>query len=176
MKTTAKKICAVGVALCSMTAQSWASCARPEEATALKAAAVQQELMVAALTCSQIALYNHFVISYRTELQQSDSALQSFFLRQNAHTGMADYHAYKTRLANQASLSSLHNGNYCQDTQEAFDDALDGGKTTLAAFVASQPDPDNSYASCSDDSGRTQSVRGQSYRLPPSTRTADRRD
>lgn len=176
MKTTAKKICAIGVSLCAMTAQSWASCARPEEAVALKAAALQQQLMVAALTCSQIALYNHFVISYRTELQQSDSALQSFFLRQNSHTGMADYHAYKTRLANQASLSSLHNDNYCQDTREAFGDALDGGKTTLAAFVASQPDPDDSYASCSEDSGRTQSVRGESYRLPPSTRTADRRN
>ena len=173
MKTTAKKICAVAVSLCAMTAQSWAGCARPEEANALKAAALQQELMVAALTCSQIALYNHFVISYRTELQQSDAQLQSFFLRQNPRTGMADYHAYKTRLANQASLSSLHNNNYCANTQGAFDDA--SITPTLAAFVASQPDSDETYAACSERDS-AQAVRGQSFRLPRGARTADSRN
>ena len=39
-----------------------------QEAMALQAAAVQQQLMVAALSCDAIPLYNHFVTAYQTEL------------------------------------------------------------------------------------------------------------
>jgi hypothetical protein len=97
------------LALIAMTGQSWAAdvCARPSEKLALKTAAMQQELMVAALYCNDIGPYNRFVVSYRRDLQDSDAALLAFFERAR-HGGEADYHAYKTALANNFSLASLH--------------------------------------------------------------------
>ena len=73
--------------------------------TAIKAAAVQQRLMVAALSCDAAQLYNRFVTSYQRELQASDRALQNFFRRLNGKTGTEDYHAFKTRLANASSMA-----------------------------------------------------------------------
>ena len=82
------------------------ACLRHEEMTALQVAAVQQQLMVAALSCNAISLYNRFVVSYQRDLQTSDEALKAFFLRMNPNDGLADYHAFKTRLANRSSLRS----------------------------------------------------------------------
>src|SRR5205814_8228380 len=48
-----------------------AGCARPEDMTAIKAAAVQQKLMVAALSCNAIQLYNNFVTAYQKEIGKS---------------------------------------------------------------------------------------------------------
>src|SRR6185437_9187615 len=54
-------------------------CVGSDDVYALRAAAVQQRLMVAALTCHATDRYNQFVISYRKDLQASDLALQKFF-------------------------------------------------------------------------------------------------
>ncbi len=72
---------ATALALWGMVGQALASgaCARPSEAIALKTAAMQQELMVAALYCNDVGLYNRFVVSYQHDLQNSDAALLSFF-------------------------------------------------------------------------------------------------
>ncbi|MBV9692536.1 MAG: hypothetical protein JO261_02430, partial [Alphaproteobacteria bacterium] len=106
MKTT-MKTAAGALALLAMTGQSLAaSCARAPEALALKTAAMQQQLMVAALYCNDVGLYNRFVVSYQRELQESDAALLGFF--QRGHGGSSAYHAYKTGLANDYSLSGLH--------------------------------------------------------------------
>src|SRR5215212_9303218 len=80
-------------------------CARPVEINALKTAAMQQRLMVAALSCGESQSYNTFVRSYQKELQASDKELQTYFRRVNGKTGTADYHAYKTRLANTSSMA-----------------------------------------------------------------------
>ena len=127
-----------------------AGCARPEDMSAIKAAAVQQKLMVAALSCNAIQLYNKFVTSYQKELQNSDQALQNFFRRLNGKTGTADYHAFKTRLANTSSLQSIGDLNaYCASTKEAFDTALNSAKITLAGFVSSQAtSADNAFSPC----------------------------
>ena len=60
---------------------AWAagSCVRPQDVTALRTAALQQQLMVAALTCHDVAAYNRFVISHQGALQVSDKALMDFF-------------------------------------------------------------------------------------------------
>ncbi len=82
-------------------------CARPEDMSAVKAAAVQQRLMVAALSCDAVELYNKFVTSYQKELQASDRTLENFFRRLNGRTGTEDYHAFKTKLANASSMQSI---------------------------------------------------------------------
>lgn len=127
-----------------------AGCARPEDMTAIKAAAVQQRLMVAALSCDAAQLYNRFVTSYQRELQASDRALQNFFRRLNGRTGTEDYHAFKTRLANASSMQSIGNITvYCDSAKQTFSEALDSAKTSLSAFIAGQTtSADNTFAPC----------------------------
>lgn len=176
MKTM--KGCTAALALCAFATQAWAgdACLRPQDANALKTAALQQELMVAALTCNDITLYNHFVVSYRGELQQSDQALQAYFVRADGRGGIADYHAYKTRMANQSSLDSLHNQDYCTNAKMAFDGALEGEKTTLADVVAAQPvSGTDDFIPCEEGTATAQNVTGGSSRIPL-VRTAYRRN
>lgn len=143
MKTTMFRTCTATLALFAMAGQSWAAgvCSRPEEAMALKTAAMQQEFMVAALYCGDVGMYNRFVISYQKELQDSDTALQVYFLRANAQSGPDDYNAYKTKLANDFSLTGTEQkAQFCEDARAAFDTALNPDKAKLADVVAAVPD------------------------------------
>lgn len=120
-------------------AATQARCARPDEMNAVKTAAIQQRLMVAALSCDAAQLYNSFVSSYQKDLQASDRALQNFFRRMNGKSGTEDYHAFKTRLANASSMASIGDiTTYCASAKQLFETALDSAKSTLAAFVSNQ--------------------------------------
>jgi hypothetical protein len=128
-----------------------AACAKPKEMDALRTAAVQQRLMVAALSCDAVSLYNQFVLAYQKELQASDKALQQFFRRLNSKNGTADYHAYKTKMANGSSMTSIGDmAGYCATAKSSFDTALSAAKTTLTAFLATQGSTEESFASCPD--------------------------
>jgi len=129
------------VALAVLTAATGATgaprCASSDEVTAIQAAAIQQQLMVAALTCNQVEHFNAFQMSYSKELRKSDAALQRMFRRLYAGRGEAEYHAFKTRLANDSSIRSIHdNPGYCRDAGMVFDAALIPDKPTLAGFVS----------------------------------------
>ncbi|HEY2070818.1 MAG TPA: hypothetical protein VGG48_14785 [Rhizomicrobium sp.] len=162
MKTPGKSAVAALAAM-AMTGQSLAAdiCARPEEAMALKAAAVQQELMVAALTCGDIQPYNQFVLSHRRELQESDAALLSYFQRAaSREAGMANYNAYKTGLANNFSLASLRRRDaFCYTAETAF---AESGRP-LAMFVSDQQVASGDFSTCS--SGDSDMVAGGSSAL-----------
>jgi hypothetical protein len=115
-------------------------CAKPDDVTAMQAAAVQQQLMVAGLSCEAVQLYNSFVTAYQPELYAADRALLKFFKRLKARGGEADYHAFKTRMANMSSTLSIANiALFCQNAKAAFALALGPTKSSLAAFVATQP-------------------------------------
>lgn len=144
---------AAGIAMLSMSESAFAgeACIRHEDMTALKAAAVQQQLMVAALSCRATSLYNRFVLSYRRELQASDDALKAYFVRS---TGSEDaYNAFKTRLANASSLSSIGDSRfYCEAAYRSFEDALVTDRRSLEDFVRRQPvSLDLPYSECGDN-------------------------
>jgi hypothetical protein len=152
-----RKIARTGAAalmLASMTgnvmAATQAGCARPEDMSAVKAAAIQQRLMVAALSCDAAQLYNKFVSTYQKDLQASDRALQNFFRRMNGKSGTEDYHAFKTRLANASSMQSIGDITaYCASAKQIFDTALNSDKPILTAFVANQETSvDNQFSPC----------------------------
>jgi hypothetical protein len=127
-------------------------CAGAKDLTALQVAAVQQELMVAGLSCNEAGLYNSFVLAYQRDLQASDNALLDYFLRMNVVTGTADYHRYKTKLANLYSLKSLSNKKaYCQSAERAFASALND-KLGLAAFALAQPSANASRSNACGES------------------------
>jgi hypothetical protein len=150
------KIRAAAVMLACMTGNVWASaaeaasCANPIEMRAVRTAAVQQRLMVAALTCHAIPQYNRFVTTYQAELQQSDRQLQDFFRRLYGQAGTSNYHSFKTKLANTSSMDSIKDGlGYCADAQAAFDEALSDGRKSLTAFLSSQPtEAEKAFSPC----------------------------
>jgi len=114
------------------------TCARPEEMTAIQAASVQQQLMVSALTCNQISNFNAFQISYGPELRAADATLLRMFKRfYGSSRGEAEYHAFKTRVANDSEMRSINNNPaYCQAAQAVFASALAPNKPSLAEFVS----------------------------------------
>ncbi len=116
-------------------------CAKPVEVTAIQAAAIQQELMVAALTCNEISNFNAFQTGYSGELRASDATLERMFKRLFGGTrGEAEYHAFKTRLANNSSMRSIKdNPNYCHEASQVFAAALGSQRPTLADFVSGIP-------------------------------------
>lgn len=113
-------------------------CARPDEVTAIQAAMIQQELMVAALTCNEVPHFNEFQTSFGPELRESDAHLARMFRRlYGARRGEAEYHAFKTRLANHSSMRSIRNNvDYCHDASLVFGAALTSAKPTLRDFVS----------------------------------------
>lgn len=118
--------------LLGTTAGAWAgnTCAGYDQTIALRTAAIQQRLMVAALSCHQTGLYNRFVMHYRGALQHSDAVLRRYF---EGHGGVKAYHTYKTKQANAASLESIHDiKHYCIVAQRAFAAAFKTPSTPLS--------------------------------------------
>lgn len=133
-----KSAALVSLGLLSAAAAAQAApCTTPAEWAALRSAAVQQELMVAGLTCQATASYNRFVIAYRGELQASDADLKAYFIKRNGTArGEAAYDTFKTKLANLSSLSEISNtSGFCASMRAAFNQV---GRQSLAQFVADQ--------------------------------------
>ena len=115
-----------------------AGCVGRDDLLALRTAAIQQELMVAALTCRDVARYNRFVVSHQPELVYSDNRLKSFFVQRSARRSEARYHSFKTELANTASLRSARRAeSFCARAEAAFD--LAEQSSSLVDFVSAEP-------------------------------------
>lgn len=139
---------AVLAANCVIATAGSADCVDRADLSALRTAAMQQQLMVAALTCHDVGRYNRFVVSHQDELIESDNRLKSFFIQRG---GEARYHTFKTELANAASLRSIRQSDtFCADAREQFESAE--RRTSLAAFVAHEPVAlGASYRACHED-------------------------
>ena len=97
-----------------------AACVGAPDMAALRLAATQQNLMVAAFSCHAVRDYNRFVIEHQAELQASDARLKDFFTARSGR-GIAGYHLFKTELANAASLRSIRDtANFCADAEDTF--------------------------------------------------------
>lgn len=129
----------ISLGLIAQAAQAAAPlCTTQDELSALRTAALQQQLMVAGLTCRASGAYNRFVLAYRHELQNSDAELKAYFIRRGGEHGEADYDSFKTKLANLAELSNTADvGAYCANARVSFEMAMQEGQT-LANYVASQ--------------------------------------
>lgn len=93
--------------------------------------------MVAALTCNEISRFNAFQTGFGPELRRSDATLARMFKRlYGPRGGEAAYHSFKTKLANDASIRSIHdNPSYCQEAGTLLAGALVPSKPALVAFV-----------------------------------------
>jgi len=153
------------LALIAMTAEASAAVVCDQgSSAALKTAAVQQELMVAGLTCHAVAAYNRFVLADQPQLQKSDADLMTWF--RNRDGTEAGYDSYKTKLANLAANKSSAPGNaFCAATARAFQ-ASDG--VPLKDFIAGQHLLIAAPESCAVqyDTVEEAAVAGPSYALP----------
>lgn len=111
-------------------------CETPDDATALHAAALQQEMMVAAFQCADVASYNNFVLAHRPALQQADNALMAYFQRTASHPSDA-YNLYKTELANASSLRFSINRAFCARMRADF--RLAAARANLDQVLAEVP-------------------------------------
>jgi len=110
-------------------------CATPTDASALKTAVMQQELMVAAFQCHEADAYNRFVSTYRSELQSSDAALKTFFIRRGGEHGEAGYDSFKTKAANLSALEQArHSAAFCADAHALYTAAF-AHQGSLMSFV-----------------------------------------
>ena len=164
------RIAVLGLALCVTTVSARAAelCALFDEWTTMQTAAVQQLLMVSALACNDVDSYNAFVLAHRSELQKSDRDLHNFFTRLKSQTGVDDYNAFKTRMANTYSLLSAQDkGQYCALTQAALQRSQDP-RRSLQDFTLAEPVLlTMGYQSCGD------LVSGETFSVLPSGRRAD---
>ena len=130
-------VCAISAGVTGAADARGGRCALPEEVSAIRVAAVQQELMVAALTCHEISRFNEFQTGYGPELRSSDATLLRMFRRlYGGSRGEAQYHAFKTKLANDSSIRSIHdNPSYCMEAGNMLTTALATERPTLAAFA-----------------------------------------
>jgi hypothetical protein len=112
------------------------SCVAPGEAMALRTAALQQQLMVAAFMCRDSEAYNRFVQVHKQALRNSDTALKRYFARRGDVPG---YDSYKTRAANMSALAQARNDQaFCAVADQLFAAALQS-QAPLAAFVSAAP-------------------------------------
>jgi hypothetical protein len=115
-------------------------CAKPSEELSVRVAAVQQRLMVAALTCNDVADFNRFQRGYLQRLRQSDQRLQIFFRRLYGARGESLYYSFETRLANDDSMLSIHNNPaYCKAASQAFAVMEAQDRPSLSEFVEALP-------------------------------------
>lgn len=139
------------VALAASESQAGERCASRNEYATLKVAAVQQELMVAALTCHDIGAYNRFVISYRRELQHSDHAMLRLFIDEEGRAGDAGYNAYKTKLANLSALATTEDsGAFCAQAEEEFSRLLDRHEPLAQYALRRQVSAEMPFADCGE--------------------------
>jgi hypothetical protein len=129
-----KTTCA-GIAFLALANPAFAAaeCATAADASALKTAVMQQQLMVAAFQCHEASAYNRFVTTYKSELQSSDGALKSYFIR--SKRGEAGYDSFKTKAANLSALEQArHSDAFCADAHALYAAAF-AHQGSLMSFV-----------------------------------------
>jgi hypothetical protein len=162
MKAIRTAVIALALSATTLNARAAELCALFDDLTTLQTAAVQQVLMVSALACNEAASYNAFVLGHQSELQKSDRDLQNFFSRLKSKTGVDDYNAFKTRIANTYSLLSAQDKEeYCALTKAILERSQDKS-TSLQEFMLLQPFVSAiRYQSCGD------SVAGGKFTILP---------
>jgi hypothetical protein len=118
---------------------AWAGiCASPTEKAAFDSRVLQNELMVAALTCGEAARYNVFVTKFQPELTAHGKMVKSYFDRTYGKRGEHELNQFMTRLANAATMRrmqmSMHD--YCVSAVGLFNAATSVEPTNLVAFAS----------------------------------------
>jgi len=98
---------------------------------------LQSDMMVAALSCNERAMYNAFAVGYRSDLQQHGHALKAHFKTNYGGSGVKKLNAYVTELANDASIRHAQTGSaYCVAASSVLQELMaDGSKVDLGLYA-----------------------------------------
>jgi hypothetical protein len=130
------------VALAALCAFAQAGSAQPlnaREQAALDVRYLQTELMVAALSCGRPEFhtrYNAFVSKFGNSLKRHSNVMKTYFTREYGAKGSQQLDTYVTRLANEASLRSMQQASFCQDSSALFERVTAIDAASLEGFSA----------------------------------------
>lgn len=113
----------------------------PAEQEAMSFRRLQSELMVAALSCNDARLrghYNTFVERFRPALQQNARVLKSYFKRTHGAKGTRRLDDFMTALANEASLTSMGDRNFCNNALAQFDAINQTDRDQTASMIVEE--------------------------------------
>lgn len=119
-------IAVLGVLMC-LAAPAGAQQARmtsPGEEEAIAFRRLQSELMVAALSCNDPRhrdAYDTFVRRFRPALAENGRVLKTYFKRLHGARATRNLDDFITALANEASLSSMGDRNFCRNALVRFE-------------------------------------------------------
>lgn len=115
---------AAALAALSVASPSSAQPLNAREQAALDVRYLQTELMVAALSCGRTeyhTYYNNFVSKFGNSLKRHSNVMKAYFTREYGAQGGKQLDTYVTRLANEASLRSMQQASFCQDSKALFE-------------------------------------------------------
>lgn len=117
-------LAAAGIAtLTALSSPSQAQAVNAREQAALDVRYLQTELMVAALSCGRPEFHQHynvFVAKFGESLRRHANVMKSYFSRQYGAQANKHMDTYVTRLANEASLRSMQQATFCEDSHGLF--------------------------------------------------------
>ncbi len=127
------------------------ACKSPSETAAMQVKLLQNDLMIAALSCRAKARYNEFATKFRPDLVNSGRTLSNMFRRDHNGMGQVELDRFITYLANDGSARAKRIGpGYCRVTTAFFDRVLSLSSAEMVEFSAwrSQFMPASLPASC----------------------------
>ena len=125
--------------LCAVTQPASAQPRNAREQAALDVRYLQTELMVAALSCGRPDFhtrYNTFVAKFGDSLKRHSNVMKAYFTREYGAKGNQQMDTYVTRLANEASLRSMQQVSFCQDSVGLFERVTAIETASLEGFSA----------------------------------------
>ncbi len=112
-------------------------CKSPAEMAAMQMKLLQNDLMIAALSCRAQARYNEFATKFKPDLVRSGKTLTNMFVRDHDGMGRVELDRFITYLANDGSARARRIGpGYCGVASVFFDKAMSLSSAELAEFSA----------------------------------------
>lgn len=113
-----------------------AVCAVPADENALQVRMLQNELMVAALTCNQRAAYNGFITRFKPELGAEGNQLQTFFKQKYGSGSNRELNGFITRIANESSRRGMQQrGAFCRQAESILSGSVNLQPAGLASYA-----------------------------------------
>jgi hypothetical protein len=128
-----------GLLAASLATPAFAQCMQPAEKPGFDIRALQSQLMVLALTCSQTDEYNRFVTQNRAVLTGAYNDVQRHFRRVAGNAWQRQIDAYITNTANGHSQTGISQGSlFCSNQVQLFPQALAASTREQLAQLSQQ--------------------------------------
>jgi hypothetical protein len=162
-----------GLLAASLATPAFAQCMQPTEKPGFDIRALQSQLMVLALTCSQTDDYNRFVTQNRAVLTGAYNDVQRHFRRVAGNAWQRQIDAYITNTANGHSQSGISQGSlFCSNQAQLFPQALAASTREQLAQLSQQRQISQVYEPPACTTPAARSTRTTGHSAPAATGNA----